>query len=307
MRAIVGFTEEKSVAAILPPGRGVANSALSEREPENSSDSAKCITVGVFNTFTYDYLLRMRVVANVNQFILHATPFATLPSYASRMVSHCSLRLSANTDVFGTLWSEQLGDAWREPTPRHTWPVLADDDARWAVRAAIDAVVADAYGLSREQYAHVLGGFSHRSYTKAPDLCLAAYDELKAIGLDAFVKKHDPYWDIPLVETLPEPVIDLPMPEAAAEGESVASPPPKRAQTALPLARPTPAADDGQAFVTIRDLLAARGLISSGDAQQATGLDAAGVRPHLQRLVAEGLAETEGQRRGMKYRWVGDA
>jgi hypothetical protein len=61
-----------------------------------------------------------------------------------------------------------------------------------------------------------IGGFeqaaktSHSSYSKAPALCLAAFDELKAIGLDAFIKKHDPYWDIPLVMTLPNPVLDLP-------------------------------------------------------------------------------------------------
>ena len=40
------------------------------------------------------------------------------------------------------------------------------------------------------------------------------FDELKAIGLDAFTKKHDPYWDIPLNENLPQPVIDLPVAEA---------------------------------------------------------------------------------------------
>jgi hypothetical protein len=33
-------------------------------------------------------------------------------------------------------------------------------------RGAIDTVVADAYGLTREQYAHVLASFSHRSYPK---------------------------------------------------------------------------------------------------------------------------------------------
>jgi predicted ArsR family transcriptional regulator len=51
-------------------------------------------------------------------------------------------------------------------------------------------------------------------------------------------------------------------------------------------------------------LLDERGVISSGDAQQATGLDAAGVRSHLKRLVDEGRAVTEGQRRGAKYRRV---
>jgi hypothetical protein len=81
---------------------------------------------------------------------------------------------------------------------------------RWAVRATIDTVVADEYGLSRKQYAHVLSTLKHTSCPKAPELCLARFDELKSIGLDAFTKKHDPYWDIPLNENLPQPVIALP-------------------------------------------------------------------------------------------------
>ena len=82
-------------------------------------------------------------------------------------------------------------------------------------------MVADAYGLSREQYAHVLSTFSHRSYPRAPELCLACYDELKAIGVEAFTRKYDPYWDIPLNENLPEPVIDLPSPKDITEEEQL--------------------------------------------------------------------------------------
>jgi hypothetical protein len=55
-------------------------------------------------------------------------------------------------------------------------------------------------------------------------------------------------------------------------------------------------------YVTVVALLEERGVISSRDAQEATGLDAGGVRPHLKRLVEEGRAVTEGRRRGMKYR-----
>ena len=95
--------------------------------------------------------------------------------------------------------------------------MLAGDDERWSVRAAIDAVVADAYGLSRDQYAHVLSTFSHASYRQAAELCLARFDELKQVGLEAFTKKHDPYWDIPLNENLPKPVIELPIPGEATE------------------------------------------------------------------------------------------
>ena len=127
--------------------------------------------------------------------------------------AHTTLRLTSNHAGYEPLWCEQLGSAWREPKPPFTWPVLQGSDERWAVRAAIDAVVADAYGLSREQYGHVLSTFSHRSYPKAPELCLTMFDELKAIGLEAFTKKYDPYWNIPLNENLPQPVIDLPIPD----------------------------------------------------------------------------------------------
>lgn len=42
---------------------------------------------------------------------------------------------------------------------------------------------------------------------------------MKQIGLDAFTRKHDPYNDIPLNENLPEPVIDLPIPEQLKDEE----------------------------------------------------------------------------------------
>lgn len=80
-------------------------------------------------------------------------------------------------------------------------------------------MVADAYGLERDQYEHVLSTFSHKSYPKAPQLCLAKFDELQHLGLDAFTRKHDPYHDIPLNENLPQPVIDLPIPEETKKAE----------------------------------------------------------------------------------------
>ncbi|MFZ9754218.1 MAG: hypothetical protein ACO3B3_11795, partial [Cyanobium sp.] len=73
--------------------------------------------------------------------------------------------------------------------------------------------------------------------------------------------------------------------------------------TAKPAPAPAPSVrpSGNGAFATITELLCSRGVITSSDAQQATGLDAAGVRPHLQQLVQQGLAVTEGQRRGMRY------
>ena len=63
-------------------------------------------------------------------------------------------------------------------------------------------ILADAYDLSRDQYEDVLSSFKHKCYPKAPLLCLAMFDEIKQIGLEAFTKKHDPYWAILLNENL---------------------------------------------------------------------------------------------------------
>jgi hypothetical protein len=88
--------------------------------------------------------------------------------------------------------NEILGEVWREAGTTFTWPVLPGDDARWEVRAAIDAVVAHAYGLTRDQYAHVLSTFSHSSYQDAPRQCLAIFEELRTLGLETFTQKPAP-------------------------------------------------------------------------------------------------------------------
>jgi len=308
VRAVAASTNERTVVpVVVPPGGVFGHSAFVD--VGDSPDTFRLGTLGFLSTFPLDWCLRQFVGSNVSLFYLKNAPIPRILPWT--YLVHSAFRLSCNHGGYAPLWTEQLGDVWREPTPKHTWPVLASDDARWAVRAAIDAVVADAYGLDREQYEHVLSAFSHKSYPKAPDLCLAAFDELKAIGLDAFTKKHDPYWDNPLNESLPKPVIDLPIPVEQGQAQPSLGPlfdgldPLPAAEPAAPKPAPRNRRATGNgAYEAILRLLDERGLIVSVDAQQATGLDAAGVRPHLARLVEEGRAVTEGQRRGTKYRRI---
>jgi len=157
---------------------------------------------------------------------------------------------------------------------------------------------------------------------RLPVLCLEFFDELQAIGIEAFAQKHDPYWDIPLNKNLPQPVLDFEIPgqngivqaslgplfdstaAAVAQAEIGVSTAPSVTAKPAPAPAPSVRPSGNGAFATITELLCSRGVITSSDAQQATGLDAAGVRPHLQQLVQQGLAVSEGQRRGMRYRRV---
>jgi hypothetical protein len=221
LRKIASSTNERTgIMAMLMPGVAFADSTISEKNPKDRKGSAALAIVSLFNCYVFDWLLRQKVGANVNAFLVEQVVVPQLRQ-RMRLLSHTALRLTCNHSGYAPLWREQLGDAWREDgKPPMTWPVLAGDEVRWAVRAAIDAVVADAYGLSRNQYAHVLSAFSHASYRKAPELCLARFDELKKLGLEKFTRKHDPYWDIPLNENLPQPVIDLPIPTDEATEET---------------------------------------------------------------------------------------
>ncbi len=320
-RDIASSTNERTVIFCLAPAGFVfGNSGPCERAPEARPLCAALPLEALANAFVFDWVLRQKNAAHVNLFILNGCPVPQFTAGASRFLAHNAVRLSCSHEGYAALWREQLGDEWRERTPRHTWPVLAGDDARWAVRAAMDAVVAQAYGLDRAQYEHVLASFSHKSYPKAPDLCLRAFDELATIGLDAFVRKHDPYADVPLVETLPKPVIDLPAiePEPVPAGSprvgqldliatTDGAPRPKRqhadrSKVAAVAEVPDPYADE--IYAKLVRLLEERGTITSADAQAATNLDAAAVRPLLQRLVSQGKATNEGERRGTKYKLV---
>jgi hypothetical protein len=173
-------------------------------------NAAALSLVGVMNSFPFDWLLRQKAAAHVSLYILSELPVPELTQDTDRLVAHTTLRLCCNHRDFASLWREQLGDDWKEETPGCSWPAVAAEADRWRLRAAMDAVIAHAYGLDRVQYERVLTGFSHKSFGAAPALCIAAFDEFKSVGPVLFCRSHDPYFGIPLVTSLAEPVILMP-------------------------------------------------------------------------------------------------
>ena len=216
VRAIARSTDDRTLlAAFLPPGTVCGHSVFVDSETGKHLSTSGLHFLACLNSFTLDWVCRQLVAANVTLFVLRNLPMPDRPNTV-HFLAHAALRLTCNHAGYEPLWREQMGDRWREAGTAFTWPVLSGEGARWAVRASIDAVVAHAYGLTSDQYAHVLSTFSHSSYKDAPRQCLAAFAELQFIGLEAFTQRHDPYWDIPLNENLPQPVIELPMPATEA-------------------------------------------------------------------------------------------
>jgi hypothetical protein len=217
-RTIAHATNERTaIATVLPPGVLVANSVAIEAAPERRPNAVALWVCMVLNTFAFDLSVRVRGGANMNLFLMRA---GLLPAEVPEaFLAHAALRLVCNHADYAPLWREQLGDAWREPSrPAGDWPVLATAAERWQLRAAADAVVAAACGLSREQYVHMLGTFRHRGEPAMPAWCLECFDELGRIGIDAFCRRHDPYGDLGRNPTLPENQSGAQEPLQAGEG-----------------------------------------------------------------------------------------
>jgi hypothetical protein len=207
--------ERTSIVCLLPPGCTATHTMNIEKLPDERPSATALRAMAVMNSFVFDFLLRLNVAGMyVSQSLMERVPWPAETEGRAKFTAHCALRLTCNHPGYRHLWQEQLAETWREPGKEQlSWPVLPTEAERWEARSAIDALVAQAYGLSREQYEHVLRSFDRASGPNPhTDICLAKFDELNLIGLDAFTRKYDPYWDIPLVETLPEPVIELPIP-----------------------------------------------------------------------------------------------
>lgn len=217
-RRIASSTNERTFISFLAPPKFLfADNSRSEHTPFLRSNSLSLYFVSLFNSFVFDFLIRLYVQASINLFVLNGSPLPSIQrnkSIIEKFLIHSALRLTCNSQSYEALWKEQLGETWRETSSNaFSFPVLSIEKERWQIRARIDAVVAKAYGLDRELYQHVLSTFSHTSFSDAPKFCLEAFDELQQIGEDVFCKKYDPYWNIPINETLPEPVIEISIPE----------------------------------------------------------------------------------------------
>ncbi len=184
--------ERTMIAFIAPPGCAFGHTATVEKSPWARANADALALCALFNAFSFDWLVRQKAATHLSLYILDALPVPSFDAMQQRFLAHAALRLSGIHDGYDALAREQVGR--KEKAIRST-----------SLRAAIDAVVADAYGLDRAQYRHVLGSFSHRSDADGPGRCLDAYDQLRSAGLKAFCVGHDPFPDARVVTSRARP------------------------------------------------------------------------------------------------------
>ena len=165
--------ERTMIACIAPPGVVFGHTATVEKAPWSRPNADALVLCALFNSFPFDWLVRLKATTHLSLYLLDAIPVPRFRTAAYRFLTHAALRLSCSHAAYTGLWREYS-----------THPMPQDSGAQ--LRPRIDAIVANAYGLTRDQYVHILDGFSHRSHADAPALCLLAFDELNTLGETKF-------------------------------------------------------------------------------------------------------------------------
>ncbi len=151
-RSVASSTNERTIiAGILPVNVFFGHSLNAMEDNANELEALYCMTC--LNSFVVDYAIRQTVSANLTMFFLYQLPvprltkddpqFAPLVERAARLV--CT--------------SPEFDDLAKAVGLRDHRDGVTDPNERARIRAEIDAIVAHLYGLTEEEFAHILSTF----------------------------------------------------------------------------------------------------------------------------------------------------
>jgi hypothetical protein len=152
-RDVSNSTNERTViSAILPPNSFAGHTAIVETQVEGGDMLYLC---AVLNSFCFDWIARFKVGSHVTMSILKSLPLPRLTTGdpAFDAIVPRAARLTCTRPEYADLWQQVMGSAW-QPASGATDPA-----ERQRLRDEIDLLVAKLYGLSRDDFAHILTTF----------------------------------------------------------------------------------------------------------------------------------------------------
>lgn len=173
-RKVASNTNEVTlVVAVLPPhhfiGHSIDEFVQWKYVPKphatwirNFEESNKLFLAGILNSLVLNFIIRQKVSANVSAYLLSQLPVprlsATHPT-SQEIVAHAAC-LTCIDERFAPLWNE-LATHHPHLMPARWTPEYAaiDPHKRAHLRAQIDAIVADLYGLTEHDFAYILNTF----------------------------------------------------------------------------------------------------------------------------------------------------
>ncbi|WP_416841816.1 Eco57I restriction-modification methylase domain-containing protein [Haloferax sp. DFSO52] len=145
----------------------------------------------IFNSLIFDFSLQQSLGgASVSYYILKQLPMPT-PQYLSNHQADVGGRKRNLADYLidqglKLLWTSHSLDGLGEEFPLHDGPFEWNSDQRREIRAELDAVIAKAYGLSKDEFEQLIDSFeilhklevNEHGYNKRKQMCLEHFDNV---------------------------------------------------------------------------------------------------------------------------------
>lgn len=152
IRDVTGSTSERTaIASILPPKVFLGHTICYSLGHSTNLH----VALSVLNSLVIDFIVRMKVKNHLSLFYLAQLPVPELSqdhAHFDRLISRAT-RLTCTTPEFADLWRGVMGEKWK-PGDSAT-----DPRERAQLRAEIDALAADLYGLSESDFTYILSTF----------------------------------------------------------------------------------------------------------------------------------------------------
>lgn len=148
------------IACIIPPGTFCwDNLAVTTMWDEHGDRLLEyphlCYLVAIMNSLVFDFTLRLQIGTNLSFYIIYQLPMPRLVQgnpYFEAIVSRAA-HLTCISQEFAELWQEIMGESWDDSKG------ATIEAERQILRDEIDALVAHLYGLSHNEFAHILNAF----------------------------------------------------------------------------------------------------------------------------------------------------
>jgi len=153
IRSVASNTNERSlISTIIPHGVFCSNSILSSMDAPQQGEHL-LLLVAILNSFLLDAFLRNKVTTNINMFYLYQLP---VPRLTKKDDNFKKIVTRAARLICTTLEFDGLA---REVGMRGHEDGATDPAERARLRAELDGIIAHLYGLTEEEFAHILTTF----------------------------------------------------------------------------------------------------------------------------------------------------
>lgn len=157
-RRIARNTDTRTFITTITPQRVVTevNSPTLDVSASGINLGQMCFLCACANSFALEWFLRLKVTTTLNNFYIEQLPLPRLTDAdpCFRPIVERAARLIGITADYDALLAEIFG-----PKATHQTHGASTDGDRLRLRAELDALVAQLYGLTEEEFAHILNTF----------------------------------------------------------------------------------------------------------------------------------------------------